>query len=151
MFVEWKQAARALFVIEHSGISTGVVKHDVLPKVNMDENRLIKVKTFCYDSSLLLVIIAIEPHHLFWHEQLVLSCIFVLVIVFLLLCLCSLSGKTSYSQNPWRLKATRLVVFMIVSLWNLAGSAAEVPVKFQSDWESLNSKPMAARLHDILR
>ena len=64
----------------------------------------------------------------------------------------SLSGKTSYRQISWRLEATRLDVIMITSLWNLTGiSAAEVPIKLQSDWKGLNSNLAASRLHEILR
>ena len=40
----------------------------------------------------------------------------------------SLSGKTSYRQISWSLKAARLDVAMGVSLWNLTGtSAAALP------------------------
>ena len=64
----------------------------------------------------------------------------------------SLSGKTSYRQIAWSLEATRLDDAMIVSLWNLTGTAAaEVPAKFQSDWKSLNPNLAASRLHEILR
>ena len=39
--------------------------------------------------------------------------------------------------------------------WNMTrheigSTAAEVPVKFQSDWKSINSNPAASRLHKIL-
>ena len=44
----------------------------------------------------------------------------------------SLSGKTSYRQISW-------------------SAAAEVPVKFQSDWKSLNPNLTASRHHEILR
>ena len=30
-------------------------------------------------------------------------------------------------------------------------AAAEVPVKFQSDWKSLDQIPVTSRLHEILR
>ena len=50
------------------------------------------------------------------------------------------SSKTSYRQIAWSLEAARLDVIMIVSLWNFSNVAAEVPVKFQSDWESRNSR-----------
>ena len=69
----------------------------------------------------------------------------------------SLSGKTSYRQISRSLEAARLDVTIIVSLWNLTGisaallRAAEVPVKFQSDWKSLNPNLVASRLHEILR
>ena len=40
----------------------------------------------------------------------------------------SLSGKTSYRPNPWRLEAARLDVLVIISLWNWTGiSAALLP------------------------
>ena len=59
----------------------------------------------------------------------------------------SLSGKTSYRQISWSLKAARLDVAMVVSLWNLTGtSAAVVPAKFQNIWKSLIS-----RLRDFTR
>ena len=46
----------------------------------------------------------------------------------------------------------RLDVIMIVSLWNLTGiSSAQVGVKFQSDWNSLNPNPAALRYLEILR
>ena len=71
------------------------------------------------------------------------------------LCLYSLSGKMSYRQISWDLEATRLGIIMIVSLWNLTGmsaaalssAAAEVPVKFQSDWNGLHPNLAASRLH----
>ena len=47
----------------------------------------------------------------------------------------SLSGKTSYRQNPWSLEAARLHVIMIVSLWNLACS--QIPERLEK------SKPKA--------
>ena len=43
-----------------------------------------------------------------------------------------------YSQISWNLEAARLEFIMFVSLWNfthLGSAAAEVPVKFQSDWK----------------
>ena len=63
----------------------------------------------------------------------------------------SLSGKTSYRQISWSLEATRLDVIMIISLWKLTCISAALPVKFQSDWESLNPNFGASRLHEILR
>ena len=40
----------------------------------------------------------------------------------------SLNGKTSYPQTSWSLEATKLVVILIVSFWNLTGvSAALLP------------------------
>ena len=42
--------------------------------------------------------------------------------------LCSQSGNTSYRQISWSLKAARLGIIMIVTLWNLTGiSAALLP------------------------
>ena len=61
----------------------------------------------------------------------------------------SLSSKMSYHQISWSLEATRLDVIMIISLWNL--TAAEVPVKFQSNLKCLNVNLMALSLYEILR
>ena len=64
----------------------------------------------------------------------------------------SLSCKTSYRQISWSLEAARLGVIIIVALWNrrhLGSAAADVPVKFQSDWKSLNPNLAASRLHEI--
>ena len=72
------------------------------------------------------------------------------MMVVKILGLYSLSSKTSYRQISWSLGAARLDVIMIVSPWNLTG-AAEVPVKFQSDWKSQNPNLGASRLHDIMR
>ena len=55
--------------------------------------------------------------------------------------------KTSYRQISRSLEAARLDVTITVSLW----TAAELPVKIQSDWKSLNPSLMASRLHEILR
>ena len=63
----------------------------------------------------------------------------------------SLSGKTSYRQISWSLEAASLCVIMIVSRWNLTGISAEVPVKFQSNWKSLNPNLATSRLHEIWR
>ena len=63
------------------------------------------------------------------------------------------SGKTSYRQTPLSLEAARLDVIMIVSFWklrHLGSAAAEIPVKFQSDWKSLNTNIAASRLNEIL-
>ena len=48
----------------------------------------------------------------------------------------SLSGKTSYRQISWSLEAA---------------SAAEMPVKFQSDTTIATSNLAASRLHEIWR
>ena len=67
----------------------------------------------------------------------------------------SLSGKTSYHQISWSLEAARLDVAMVVSLRkfdrHLGSIAAEEPVKFKSDWKSLNQNLAASKLHEILR
>ena len=52
----------------------------------------------------------------------------------------SLSGKTSYNYRT-ALKFDR----------NLGGAAADEPVKFQSDWKSLNTNLATSRLHEILQ
>ena len=39
----------------------------------------------------------------------------------------SQSGRTSYRKTTWRLKAARLDVIMIVSLWNLIGTSTGLP------------------------
>ena len=67
----------------------------------------------------------------------------------------SISGKTSYHQVSWNLEAPIFDIIMIISLWNLTGifggsAAADVPVKFQSDWKSLNPNLMAPILHKFL-
>ena len=61
----------------------------------------------------------------------------------------SLSGKTSYRQISWSLEAVRLCYNDRIDLTfgrHLGSAAAEVPVKFQSDRESLN-----LRLRDFTR
>ena len=67
----------------------------------------------------------------------------------------SLSGKTSYRQISWSLEAARLGVIIITPLWNLTGTSAALlpmgPVKFQSNWKSLDPNLGASRLHEILR
>ena len=45
----------------------------------------------------------------------------------------SISDTTSYRKVSWSLKAARLIVGIITSLWNLTGASAEVSVKIQSD------------------
>ena len=67
----------------------------------------------------------------------------------------SLSGKTSYRQISWSLEAARLSVindrFALKFDRHLGSVAAEVPVKFQSNWKSLNLNLATSRLHEILR
>ena len=65
------------------------------------------------------------------------------MMVVKILGLYSLSRKTPYRQIPWSLGGARLDVIMI--------SAAEVPVKFQSDWNCKKANLEAPWLHDILR
>ena len=61
----------------------------------------------------------------------------------------SLSGKTFNCQISWSLEAARFDVIMIVSLSNSWIAAAELPVKFQSDWKSLSLNLAASRLREI--
>ena len=64
----------------------------------------------------------------------------------------SLCGKTPYRKISWSLEAARMYMIMIVSLWDrhLGNVAAEVPVKFQSDWISMDPNPAASKFHEIL-
>ena len=57
----------------------------------------------------------------------------------------------SYRKILWSLKAAGLVVSIIALLWNSAGTAAEVAVKFQSDCAILNTNLVALRLCEILQ
>ena len=62
------------------------------------------------------------------------------------------NGKTSYRQISWSLEAARLDVIVALKFdRHLGSAAAEVPVKFQSYWESLNPNLAASRLHKVLR
>ena len=61
----------------------------------------------------------------------------------------SLSGRSSHRKIVLSLETTRLGVILVVSLWNV--TAAEVPIKFQSDWKSLNPNFAATRRQEILR
>ena len=63
------------------------------------------------------------------------------------LSLYSLSGQTSYRQISWIPEAVRLDVQMIALQFDghLGSSAAEVPVKFQNDWRSINPNLAASR------
>ena len=63
----------------------------------------------------------------------------------------SQSGRTSYRKISCSLEAAKLYVIIIVSFWNLTGISAEMPVKFQSDWKSLNLTITVSRLHEILQ
>ena len=51
----------------------------------------------------------------------------------------SLTRSTSYREISWSREAARI-----------GYNAAEVAVKFQSDWKSLNMNLAASRLHEIL-
>ena len=66
-----------------------------------------------------------------------------------------ISSQASFRVISLSLEATRLGVLMIESLWkfdrHLGSAAAEVHVKLQSDWRSLNPNLAASRLHEILR
>ena len=57
----------------------------------------------------------------------------------------------SYPKISWNLEAARLEVRNVVSLWHLDSATAQVPLKFQSDWKSLNANLASLRLHEILR
>ena len=62
----------------------------------------------------------------------------------------SLSRWMTYCKISWSLESTRLDVIMIVSLWNLTGStAAEGPVKFQSDWKNVMPNLEVLKLCEI--
>ena len=54
----------------------------------------------------------------------------------------SLSGKPSYSQISWSLEAARLVVILIVLLWNLTGILAALLPRCRSNIRAIwKSKP----------
>ena len=59
--------------------------------------------------------------------------------------ICSLRCKTSHHQICWSLEAVDLG-----SWWSYC-AAAEVSVKFQSDWKCLNAHIAALSLHEILQ
>ena len=71
-----------------------------------------------------------------------------------LLDLYSLSGKASYRQISRSLEAARFGCFngrlAMQFDRHLSSGAAEVPVKFQSDWKSLNPNLAASILREIL-
>ena len=65
----------------------------------------------------------------------------------------SLSCKTYYRQISWILEAARLFYNDHIALKcdrHLGSAAAEMPVKFQSDWKSLNPNLATSSLHEIL-
>ena len=59
------------------------------------------------------------------------------ILPFRTLGLYSLSGKTSYRQISWSLKAARLDVAMVVSLWNLAGTSAAALPKYLPNFRAI--------------
>ena len=61
-----------------------------------------------------------------------------------------LNDTTSYRQISRSFEAIGLDVVIIASLWNLTSISAEVPVKCQSDWKSLNPNLTTSRLNEIL-
>ena len=67
----------------------------------------------------------------------------------------SLSGKTSYRQNLAKSRSREIGCYndrIVLKFDRHLGSiAAEMVVKFQSDWKSLNTNLAASRLHEILR
>ena len=63
----------------------------------------------------------------------------------------ALNGKTSYHQISCSLEATKLDVMIIVSLWSIGSTAADVHVKCHCDWKGLDPNHAASRLHEILR
>ena len=67
----------------------------------------------------------------------------------------SISDKTSCRRISWSLKSREIGSLNYhIALkfdWHLGSSAAEVPVKSQSDWTVINSNLTASRLHKILR
>ena len=66
----------------------------------------------------------------------------------------SLSGKTSYRKNLVKSRSSEIGCcngrIALKFDRHLGSSAAEVPVKFQSGWKSLNPNLAASRLHEIL-
>ena len=64
----------------------------------------------------------------------------------------SISEKTSFRKISWSIEATRLVLWIVVSLWNLPGTSAGMqPVEFQNDQTMLNTNLAASRLYEISR
>ena len=61
----------------------------------------------------------------------------------------SLSSKTSYHEKP-RSREIWCYNDLLTLKFLLCSDAAEVPVKLQSDWKSVNPKLAASRLHEIL-
>ena len=66
-----------------------------------------------------------------------------------------LYSQTTYLRISWSLEALGEAVMIIISFWHVTGISTallpKVPVKFQSDWKSLNQNLAASRLHEILR
>ena len=66
----------------------------------------------------------------------------------------SLSGRTSYRKISWSLEVARLDYNDSIALKfdrHLSSAAADVPVKYQSDWKSLNPNLSVSSLREILR
>ena len=76
-------------------------------------------------------------------------------IELVLLGLYSISGKTSYHQILWSLEVCEIECYndhiALKFDWHLSSAAAEVPVKFQSDWKNLDPNLVASILYEILR
>ena len=76
------------------------------------------------------------------------------MLCYFILDLYSLSGKMSYRQISWSLEAAILgingrIVLKFCKYFGI--SATEAPVKFQSDWKSINPNHAATKPHEILR
>ena len=69
----------------------------------------------------------------------------------LLVWLLSISDKTSYRNILQSLEAAKFVFRIARSIWNLTGTSAAVPVKFQSDTNILILDLAHSRLHEISR
>ena len=65
--------------------------------------------------------------------------------------LVSISNKMSYCKILQSLGATRFVFRIVQSLWNLTGTADNMPVKFERDTTIQSTNLVTSRLHKILR
>ena len=66
----------------------------------------------------------------------------------------NISDERSYRKISWNLEATRFVFGIVRSLWNLPGTSAAVPDKFQSDnlnYQSRGSDTYDRRSYRILK
>ena len=64
----------------------------------------------------------------------------------------SLSGKTSYRQISWSLKAVRLNFIMITSFWNLTGTSAALLLRCLSNFRVTGkSNPKYGGFWDVMR